>query len=240
MKKLFILLTVISISLTSCENRDDLPSVNSDVKWWILVHPTNGNPGLYLYNETTSTTELKLNLPDKLSSPQALGYDGKSLWVGGMGDNESIFELDPKDGMVVSEIKNHRTVGIACYNGYLYYAIYAEIFKINKKGDPIENFNIKSANIIEDIFIHKSDLYFAFNAENDPIMKYNSITKEEDLIVNTQVKALYTLAIFNNNLIVVTDNNEFRRFDIETGSYISDKKIHIDGWITAIAPYSSN
>lgn len=59
----------------------------------------------------------------------------------------------------------------------------------------------------------------------------------EEIIAETDMNALYTLTIRNENLITITNSNSIRRFDINTGRRISDTKTIIEGWITAIAPY---
>lgn len=237
MKKLFTLLTLFSLCLTSCnDDDDDLIAIDSDIKWWVLVHPTNGNEGIYLYNETTSSIEKKIDLPNGFSSPHALDYDGKSLWIGGFQDSASILELSPVDGSILSEIENIRTEGIACFDDYIYYSGSTNIYKIDKQGVPIETISTQS-NVIQDIAINQSTLYYVYNGVIDPIIKISSTDSTEGTLVETEVTGLYTLAIYNDNLIIITDSNEIRRFDINSGQKISDTTTIIEGWITAIAPY---
>ncbi len=236
MKKLVILCIVFSVVLSSCEQEDDLTAgAAEDTKWWLLVHPTHGNEGIYLYNETDSIVELKLELPEKLTSPHALDFDGESLWIGGAESSASIFEISPEDGSVLSEINNIRTQGIACVNDDLYYSGSRSIFRISKQGVPIETIPTQ-ASVIQDIAINNANLYYVSNGETDPIFKINAI---EEQILETEVTALYTLAVTADNFIVIA-NNKIRRFDINSGEKISDTKISLGfyGWITAIAPYN--
>ena len=127
-------LIIITISVCSCHyDLDDITEniilidpINEEYiehKWWILTHKNYEEPGIYLYNETTETIELKLDLPENLESPHALAYDGESLWVGGIGEKESIYQLNPENGAIISEIKNIKTEGIALLDEYLYYII---------------------------------------------------------------------------------------------------------------------
>lgn len=240
MKKLFALqLALFLLVLFSCDKEVDLPTnLEEDTKWWLLVHPTHGNEGIYLYNETDSIVELKIELPEKLTSPHALDFDGESLWIGGAESSSSIFEISPIDGSILSEIGNVRTEGIACLNNDLYYAGSRSIFRISKQGVPIETISTQ-ASVIQDIAINNSNLYYSSNMETDPIFKVNLANSSEEKILETEVAALYTLAIQDDNLVVIA-NNKIRRFDINSGEKISDANIYLNfyGWITAIAPYN--
>lgn len=234
MKKNLLIIGLLFFILSSCSKDDNKP----DTKWWILVHSYGNynNAGIYLYNETNSVVERKLNLPDEIDSPHALAFDGKSLWLGGMGNNESIYELNPIDGSVISKISNTRAEGIAFLNEDLYYACDGNINRIKKDGTPIKSFSIPT-NTIQDIAFSNSTLYYVVNSDTDPIIKFNLETEENNTVINTNVVGLYTLAIWRNDFIVIDDLNEIRRFDIVSGEKISDNKIYIDGWITAIALY---
>jgi hypothetical protein len=232
MKKTLLIVSLFISILCSCES-NSINESDTDSKWWIIVHPTHGNSGIYLYNETNSEIEKKFELPEKLSSPHAIDFDGESLWVGGY---PSIFELSPLDGTVLSEIKNVVTEGIASSGEYLYYSDNSEIFKIKKDGTPIESYSMPT-NVIQDIAFFNSNIYYVVNGENDPIIRYNKANLSITKILDTEIIALYTLAIKNNCFILVTDKNEIRRFDINTLDKLPDTKINIDGWITGIAPY---
>lgn len=240
MKKYFLSLIIVILSFTSCSyDNDDNIAINSDTKWWILVHPTHGNEGIYLYNETNSSIERIIELPNQMSSPHALDFDGEFLWLGGMGNEESIYKLSPDDGTVISEIVDKRTEGIKFLNGEIYYSLYGRINKITEDGTFIEEILLPTSQNPTDIAIKNSVLYYVENGVTDPIFKFNLENSNDGLIVNTEVDALYTLTILNDNLIVVTNNNEIRRFNINSGELVSDSVINIDGWITAITPYES-
>lgn len=236
MKNRLLFLGLICFILNSCckceENKDEY-----ETKWWILVHPSYGNSGIYLYNETTSNVELRLDIPNGLTSTHALSYDGESLWIDGGSDSScSIFEISPIDGSILSEIKDVCTEGIASSGDYLYYSSRYSITKIKKNGILIDTFNIQSE-YIQDIAIDGSYLYYVVNGETDPIIQVDTKTEKQDTIIETGVIGLYTLCISDDNFIVVTDNNEIRRIDMKTKRIISDKKTGIEGWITAITPY---
>jgi len=129
-QKTFFNLIILTVLLCSCNRNlpedflfnDTIETEKIEQKWWILTHRKYQSPGISLYNETTLTIELELDLPENLESPHALAYDGTSLWVGGNGENESIYELNPETGAIKSEIRNISTEGIAVQDDYLYYS----------------------------------------------------------------------------------------------------------------------
>ncbi len=244
-RETFFTLLVLTILGTSC-NRDlteDIifPSVTENVeyKWWILTHKNYESPGIYLYNETTSTIELKLDLPENLKSPHALAYDGISLWVGGNGENESIYQLNPETGAIISEIRNIKTEGIALLDDYLYYSNDQVINKIEKNGTLVEAIPTKNSSYnIPDIAIYGNDLYYLRYSENEPVIKLNLSRKTESIISNIASTGTYCLTVSNYEIITVTALNEISHHNIRTGAFISTKPTEIKGWITAIAPYN--
>ena len=242
MKKTYLALIILTLSFVSCNNdSDDFKNIDSDTKWWILTRPNNNSVGeseIVLYNETKSIIERTIDLPTQADSPHALEFDGEFLWLGGMGGNESIYKLNPEDGTVISELTNIRTEGISYLNGELYYSFYGRIYKINEDGTPIQEIILETDNNPSDIAINNSSIYYVYNGAIDPIIKINQTDSTEETITETEVTGLYTLTIHNDNLIVTTNSNSIRRFDINSGERISDTETIIEGWITAIAPYN--
>lgn len=245
--KTFLTLLILTIIVSSCNKNlpEDLfltnPINNETVeyKWWILTHRNYANPGISLYNETTSTIELELDLPENLESPHALAFDGESLWVGGDGQNESIYQLNPENGAIISEIKNIKTEGIALLDEYIYYSSDNIINKIEKNGTLVEEIPTKNSSYnIPDIAIYGNDLYYLRYSENEPVIKLNLFRKTESIIPNIESSGTYCLTASNYEIITVTALNEISHFNIRTGEFISTKPTSIDGWITAIAPYN--
>jgi len=240
--KILLLLILVLTSMFSCENEpvDYEVNMNTDTKWWILVHPSYGNPGIYLYNETKSIIERTLPLPNPNGSPHALDYDGEFLWIGGMETNASIFQLDPQDGEIISQINNIRTEGISSQNNYLFFDNYNTVKKIRKDGTFIEEIpTINSSHLLPDLAIDGNYLYYTRYSENQPIVKLNLSTGEEIFIPNIENIEVNCLAINKDELITVGRRpaSEIIRFDKETGVLISSKTTNINGWVTAIAPY---
>lgn len=243
-KTIFTLL-ILTISMSSC-NRDltedfiiiNPDSENIEYKWWVLTHKNYESPGIYLYNETTSTIELKLDLPENLESPHALAYDGTSLWVGGIGTNESIYQLNPENGAIISELKNIKTEGIAVTDEYLYYSNYNKISIIEKNGTLFEEIPTQNSSYnIPDIAIDGNYLYYLRYSENEPVIKLNLSSKAESVVPVIESSGTYCLAVYNYEIITVTALNEISHSNIRTGALVSTKTTGIKGWITAIAPY---
>ncbi len=242
-------LLIFTILFNSCnkdfddrvENISIIDTTSNDTiqyKWWILTHRNYEAPGIYLYNETTATIELKLDLPENLESPHALAYNGESLWVGGVGEYESIYELNPENGQIISEIKNIKTEGIALQNDYLYYSDNKVIKKIEKNGALVEEIATQNSSFtIPDIAIAGNDLYYLRYSEKEPVIKLNLSNKKESTIPIIESTGTYCLTISNNEIITINPFNEIVRFNLQTGVFISNEPTIITGWITAIAPF---
>lgn len=216
---------------------------DTNEKWWLLTRQNNSGVGeraIILYNETLSTIEKKLPIPATLSSPHALDFDGKTLWVGGAGTNESLYELDPGNGAVISTIPNIRTEGISLVQEGIWYSatLGGNLVLIRRDGTIRATSNVNS-NTVQDIAAYGfCKMYYVVNGATDPIIEVDLLNKTENTILDTQVSTLYTLTIKDGNFIVIGSNNEIIRFDMVSGAKVSANAIPVSGWITAIAPYS--
>lgn len=217
---------------------DPINNETDTIRLWVLTHKRYESPGIYLYNETSSTIELKLELPENLESPHALAFDGESLWVGGDAENESIYQLNPETGAIISEIKNIITEGIAVQGEYLYYSGLSTINKIEKNGTLVEEISTKNSSYkIPDIAIDGNSLYYLRYSENEPVVKLNLSNKNESRIAIAESTGTYCLTVFNDEIVTITPFNEISRFNLQTGQLISTKATEINGWVTAVAPY---
>lgn len=211
-----------------------------DKKLWLLKHRKYEDSGIYLYNETSGILERELDLPKILKSPHALAYDGEHLWVGGIDQDESILQIDPQTGAILSEIPNIRTEGIAVDENYLYYSVYETniINKIEKNGTFVEKIIAKNAALsIPDIAIDGNNLYYLSYTPTKPVVKLNLSNKKESFIALPQSIDTYSLAIFKNQIVGITRFNGISRFEQNSGTFISSNLTDIKGWITAISPY---
>ena len=244
-QNLFFNLITFIILLFSCNKNlpEDITITNTPIedieyKWWILKHRNFQDSGIYIYNEATATIELELDLPKNLQSPHAIAFDGKSLWVGGNGENESIYELHPKNGAILSEIKNVPTEALTVDDDYLYYANFNVIYKIEKDGSFVEKTLTKNTILnIPDIAINGNELYYLRHSEEEPLIRLNLNNDTEHHIFGIENNDSYCLSIFNNELITVGPLNEINHNYLNTGRLKLTNTTEIKGWITAIAPY---
>lgn len=241
-KSIILLLLIVScrephIEFTDyVEVQDDL----IDKKLWILKHRRYQDPGIYLYNETSGFFELELDLPDGLESPHALAYDGEYLWVGGIGEDDAIHQLDPQTGATLSEIPNIRTEGLTVDEDYLYYSVYEtnRIRKITKNGTFVEEIVAENASLsIPDIAIDNNNLYYLSYSPTEPIVRLNLSSRDESFMELGGSVDTYCLTIFDSEIVGVTLLNGISRFEQNSGDFISSNFTGIEGWITAIAPY---
>jgi len=194
-----------------------------DKKLWLLKHRKYQDSGI-----------------QDLESPHALAYDGEFLWVGGIGEDESIHQIDPQTGETLFEIPNIRTEGIAVDDNYLYYSVYETniINKIEKNGTFVEEIVAKNASLsIPDIAIDGNNLYYLRYTATEPLVRLNLSSKNENFIDISGSIDTYSLAIFNNEIVGVTLLNGISRFKQNSGDFISSNITDVEGWITAIAPY---
>lgn len=242
--KTFFNLIILIFFVSSCNRNlpdiyiDPVDTENIEYKWWVLTHRNYQSPGIYLYNETTLTIELELDLPENLKSPHALAYDGTSLWVGGNDPEESIYQLNPETGAILSEIKNISTEGITVDEDYLYYSNFNIINKIEKNGTFVEKILTKNSVLnIPDIAIDGNNLYYLSYSENGLVNKLNLSSKTESIMTAIESSGTYCLTVFDNEIITVSALNEINHNYSRTGVFISTNQTDIKGWITAIAPY---
>ena len=222
--------------LSCCEKQQ-----NPGEKWWLLTRPDGagvGERGIILYNETNTTIEATLPIPAGLTSPHALDFDGKSLWVGGMGDNESLYELDPANGNVLSEISNKRTEGIALVEEGIWYSGRRNVNLIGFDGTQKASVSVDpSVTTIQDIAVSGfCSLCYVVNGAMDPIIEIDMLNSNEHTLFDTQVSKLYTLTVKDANFVVIGTSNNIIRFN-RSGVVVGDHPTSIKGWITAIAPY---
>jgi len=242
LKSLIILILISSCGDASIVIADEAEVLDAiDKKLWLLKHRKYQDSGIHLYNETSGVLELELDLPKGLESPHALAYDGESLWVGGIGEDDSILQVDPQTGETLSEIPNIRTEAITVDGDYLYYSVYETniINKIEKNGTFVEEIVVKNADSlsIPDIAIDGNNLYYIRYTATAPVVKLNLSSKNESFIDISESIDTYSLTIFNNEIVGVSLLNGIKRFNKNTGNIISSSITDIDGWITAIAPH---
>jgi DNA-binding beta-propeller fold protein YncE len=240
------LLVVIALSFVlviSCDD-DGIRPEKKDIKFWMLVRqvgtPANGE--IVLYNLTDSLIERRFSVPPGLVSPHALAWDGASLWIGGAASNDSIYEIDPDDGTILHTIAGKRTEGIAIAGSTIWYSTVSPIadslIQINREGIALRKIPVADA-VINDLDTNGEWIYYAVNDDIDRIVRVDPVTgAASDFISDTfDGGKLYTVAIHGEYLFVIDDQNQgntLRTFNRETGEFISDTRVYIDGWITGL------
>ncbi|MCB4798641.1 NHL repeat-containing protein [Neotamlana laminarinivorans] len=242
--KVSFLAIVLCFCMVSCNKNQpeyDItsePSTPVEYKWWILTHKNYQKPGIYLYDEETGLIELEISLPDDLQSPHALAFDGEYLWVGGNGENESMYQINPETGEVVNTITNIITEGIAIKDDYIYYSNLNTINIITKNGNFVDAIETENTALnISDIAISESNLYYLRYSETEPVVKLNLDSFSETPITGLTTSGTYCLAYFDYELITISALNEINHNSIQTGEILSSTPTVFEGWITAITPH---
>lgn len=237
-KRFFILLVTISI-VHSCNSDDDSnPPIEADTKWWVLVHPIQGNEGIYLFNETTSEVERKIDLPVGFSQPQAIAFDGESIWISGSHDTASIMEINPENGEIVSEIAGIKARGLVVLENNFYVSNFNTIDRLDKEGNYEEVVLDLEGNVIQDLAYKNSSLYYVLNDNNDPIVKVNLLDSSQETVLEFGTFEVSTnLTIRDNDFVIVTQFDQIKRINIESGQVVSQTDLPIEGAITSIVPY---
>lgn len=246
MKLLLRILVVITASVAvviSCSDDGVEPEIK-DVTFYMLVRdqgvPANGE--IVLYNLTDSLIEHRFSTPVGLVSPHALAWDGTSLWVGGVGANDSIYEIDPADGSVLRTIPGIRTEGLATAGTTIWYStaspIADSLIQISREGVELRKIPVPDE-VINDLDTNGQWLYYAVNDDIDRIVRVDPVTgAATDFIIDTvEGNELYALALFKDYVYVIDNQsrgNTLRTFDRTTGEFISDARIYISGWITGV------
>ena len=237
-KRLFIFLVTISM-IHSCDTDDDNdPTIPADTKWWVLVHPVQGNEGIYLFNETTSEVEKKIDLPVGYSQPQAIAFDGKSIWISGSHETASILEINPDSGEIVSEIEGIRARGLVVLDNNFYVSTFNSIDRLDRQGNYEESILDTEGNVIQDLAYKDLSLYYVLNNNNDPIVKVDLLDNSQETVLELGTLEVSTnLTIRDNDFIMVTEFDQIRRINIESGQIVSESDLPIEGAIASIAPY---
>ena len=240
-KRLFILLVTIFL-IHSCSTDDnDNPSIQADTKWWVLVHPIQGNEGIYLFNETTSEIERKIHLPVDYSQPEAIDYDGNSIWIAGSHSTASILEINPESGEIIDEIEGIQARSLVVLDDYFYISNFNSIDRLDRQGNFEEEIIDTESNVIHDLAYKDQTLYYVLNLNNDPIIKVNLLDNSQETVIEFGTMEISTnLAILDNDLIMVNQFDQIRRINIESGQIVSetDLPIPLEGSITSITPFN--
>ena len=217
----------------------DMGVVASTPLVWVLVHPTNAplGPGLFLFDEARQAIIRRLPLPDGVTSPHALAWDGRSLWLGGVDAEPGIREIDPADGRVLSRWAFAVTEGIAIDGDTLWYAAVIStlipLVHVAGDGTTLESITLPEVTV-QDLVMADGALYYLVDDDADRIMRFDPATRSSTELVRNVDVAPYSLGFDGAHLAVAVDGR-IRRYDPSTGALESDRPFAVPGWITAIA-----
>jgi hypothetical protein len=184
---------------------------------------------------------MKIDLPIGYSSPQAIDFDGKSIWISGGHSGASILEISPESGEIINEIEGVHARGLVVLNDYFYVSNFNSIDRLDRQGNFEEKIIDIEDNVIQDLAYKDQSLYYVFNNNNDPIIKVNLLDNTQETVIELGTTEVSTnLAILDNDLIMVNRFDQIRRINIDSGQIISetDLPIPIEGVITSITPYN--
>jgi plasmid stability protein len=203
---------------------------------WVLVHPSDAplGPGLYLFDEGRREILRQLPLPEAVTSPHSLAWDGRSLWLGGSGSAAAVREIDPSDGSVRSEWRGVRTEGIATDGERYWYAAAADgLVQVDRNGTMLSSIGLSDRSV-QDLVFAGGALYYLVNDGVDRIVRVDlDTTAATDLARGVHV-APYSLGFDGTHLVVAVEG-QARRFDLATGALVRESEFAVPGWITAIA-----
>lgn len=206
---------------------------------WVLIHPTDApmGPGLFLFDEANQEVVRRLPLPDGVTSPHALAWDGTSLWLGGIDSEPGVREIDPEDGRVLSMWPGVQTEGVATEGGRYWYAAVADAFQplveVTRDGTRVASFSLTESTI-QDLVAADSALYYLVNDAEDRVMRVDPETGEVTSLASSVDLAPYALG-FDGTSLVVAARGTARRFDPRTGGLVRESAFGLPGWVTAIA-----
>lgn len=242
----FLLMLIIIVMVTGCDYSGRLDEDDSQV-WYFLIHPSDAPDGSKIveYNHTQNEIINEIDLPEGMSSPHALAYDGEHLWLGGMGNNEKLYCLETESGNVVQQYENIRTEGITVFGGSIWFSSSnlrrnVWLININSDGDTLQEIDTELI-VIQDIAHFQDKIYYTYNDTNEPVGIIDLDTGDiEGFITDAALgQYVYAMSVHEGYLYIIDSRGEvnyLRAFDAETGEFLQEAATSIDGWITAMAP----
>jgi len=241
-----LLALMVTVMVAGCDYSGRLDEDELQI-WYFLIHPTDApdGPKIVQYNHTENKILDELDLPEGMSSPHALAFDGEHLWLGGMGSDEKLYCLEAGSGNIVQQFDNIRTEGITVFGGSVWFSSSNHrskewLININFDGDTLQQIETNLL-VIQDIAHFQDKIYYTVNGTNEPVGVIDLDTGAREVLIADAALGSYmsALSVHEGYLYVIDsrgDVNYLRAFDAATGSFLQEAATSIDGWITAIAP----
>lgn len=220
-------------------NPDDFvpanPSYAGNVhsQWWVLTN--DGSSQISLYNHQTGRTTRTLNVPAQLNDPQALAFDGESLWVGGTGSGAAVYQLDPTDGSILSVVEGIQTKGLTYAEGQVWYLNGNTVRSLPVSGGTSDMLAVRLDAGVTDITMSGTHLY-SINSRMGEVKKYSLANSREEASFSTGIDGATNISYTENAFNLVTESNQFCAFSVENGNMNNDIPIDTPSDVTAIAP----
>lgn len=211
------------------------PNFNSDIhaQWWVLS--TNGSPQINLYNHQSVRVERSFRVPAQLSNPQALAFDGESLWVGGTGSNAAVYQLNPADGSIISIVENIETKGLSYANGQVWYLNGNTVRSLPNANGESASLPVSIDGNVTDFSMSDTHL-FTVNSNFGEVKKYRLNATSEEASFWTGIDGAQNISTIDNSFNIVTESNAFCTFNADNGNMNNDIPIATPTDVTAIAP----
>lgn len=203
---------------------------------WVLTQISN-SPLILLLDPETFEIKQSLQVPAALSSPEALTYDGTSLWVGGSDSDASLYQLDPADGAIVAEHPNISTQGLAYANEEIYYSTAGHLYRLGESA-PVMPLELSNSNYrLGDIAIADDKVYYVSREIGRVHMK-NLQTGYYFGEFNTYVYDAANLSASTGQVQIMMPGGLYCTFSDFSGEILSDQPTGLPDVVTGFMPTS--
>ena len=203
---------------------------------WVLTRISN-SPLILLLDEQSFEIKRSLQVPAALSSPEALAYDGTSLWVGGSDYDASLYELDPEDGSIVTEHANISTSGLTYANEHVYYSANGQLYQLGES-NPLMPLELSSTSYeLGDIAIATDKVYYV-SRETGRVHMKNLQTGSYLGEFNTYVYDAANLSASAGQVQIMMPGGLYCTFNDYSGEILSAQPTGLPDVVTGFMPTS--
>ncbi len=223
---------------------------------WMVVHASDSAEpaGIYLYDVGHGRVLAAYDLPPGLTSPQALAFDGSSLWLSGAGAPALMVELDAGDARLRSTfpLLDRGAEGVAVMGDALWTASDVDgggqlLRAYDHEGDELRDDGAPGA--VTDLASDGVSLYALVDLgdRTNAIERIDPGTGRHRRIAKMEYAHQTRAAMTYDGRYLVTvepsidpptgryDRNALRWIDPLSGEVVDQRPIALRGWITALA-----